>query len=442
MTVGKPGKIIMQFTIPVLLGNLFQQLYAMADTVIVGQFVGVEALAAVGSVGTIMFLIGGFVIGMTTGFTVLTAQRYGAKDMKGMRDTVGSAYLLSILVTVILTAVSMLGMKPLLHLMNTPEDIFDDAYLYIMIICAGIAAQVMYNLFSSVLRAMGNSKTPLYFLTLSAVLNVVLDLLFIIQFNMGTAGAAYATIISQGVSGVLCLVYIIIKVPALKLERENWKLNGHLARIQMGLGFPMALQFSITAIGTMMVQASLNILGSVAVAAFTAASKIENLVGQTYWALGTTIMNFSAQNRGAGKVDRIRQGFRSATIIGIIYSVAMGVFLAIGGKYLAYMFVSDHVTELIDYVGIYLTCVGVFLIPLAIINIYRNGIQGLGYGLLPMMSGVAELIGRGIVAMIAAHYMSYLGVCMASPVAWVLAGGLLIVMYYWIMNHHLDKKKV
>lgn len=439
MTMGSPGKIILNFTFPIFLGNVFQQFYNMADTVIVGKFVGTKALAAVGSTGTIMFLILGFVLGMTAGFTVLTAQKFGAGDMKAMRQTVGGAAILSITISIILTVASMLFMKPLLHFMQTPADIFDDAYSYIMIICAGIGAQMLYNLLASILRALGNSKVPLYFLILSALLNIVLDLVLIIVFNMGAPGAAYATVISQGVSGVLCLVYIIKKIPILKLERDDWRPKGHLLKMQFAVGFPMALQYSITAIGTMMVQTSLNMLGSTLVAAYTAASKIEQLVSQAFVALGTTLATYSAQNVGAGKVTRIRQGFRAATIMSSIYGVATGLLIMFVGKYMTYLFVSGNVEEIMGAVDIYLKCAGIFFIPLAIVNLYRNGIQGMGYGLLPMMAGVAELVGRGIVAVIAAGKKSYIGVCMASPIAWIFAAVLLIVMYFYIMNHDMKK---
>ena len=434
MTVGSPGKMILQFTFPLFIGNVFQQLYNMADTIMVGKFVGANALAAVGSTGTIMFLIIGFLQGLTAGFTVPTAQKFGAGDLKAMRKTVGSAAILSAIVSVIMTVVSMLGMKSLLHLLNTPSDIFQDAYSYIMVICAGIFAQVLYNLLASILRALGNSKIPLYFLILAAGLNVVLDLLFIIVFHMGAVGAAYATVISQGVSGALCLIYIVKKVPVLKMKKDDWKMNGHLVKIQFGVGFPMALQYSITAIGSMMMQSALNILGSVVIAGFTAGSKIEQLVTQAYVALGTTMATYSAQNMGAGKIDRIRKGFKNAMIIGTIYSIVTSIFVMTAGKYLTPLFLSENLGEIMGYVDIYLKCVGMFFIPLAIVNIFRNGIQGMGYGLLPMMAGVAELIGRGVVAIIASQKRSYVGVCMASPVAWILAGGLLLVMYYFIMR--------
>ena len=421
MTVGDPQKIILNFTIPVFIGNVFQQVYSMADTVIVGKFVGTKALAAVGATGTINFLILGFLLGLTAGFTVLTAQKFGAGDMESMRKTVGNAAILSFIVAVAMTLVSMLGMRWLLTFMNTPEDIFDDAYTYIMIICGGIFTQVLYNLLSSILRALGNSKTPLYFLLLSAGLNIVLDLVLIIYFHMGVAGAAYATVISQGVSGFLCLIFIIKKVPVLHMEKGEFRLEKNLSIQQLKVGFPMALQYSITAIGTMMVQSALNMLGSIAVAAFTAANKIENLLTQAFVAQGVTMATYCAQNMGAGRPDRIRKGFRAADMQGFLYGIGAGIFFIFAGKYLTYLFLSENVEEVIGNVEIYLRCIGIFMIPLAIVNIYRNGIQGMGYGLLPMMAGVAELVGRGATALVAAHYRSYFGTCMASPVAWILA---------------------
>ena len=440
MTSGSPMKMILSFTFPIFIGNVFQQFYNMADAVIVGKFVGTKALAAVGSTGTIMFLIYGFVVGMTAGFTVLTAQKFGAGDMKAMRQTVAGASILSLIVGVILTAAFMILMKPWLMAMNTPEDIFADAYAYIMIVSAGILAQMLYNLLASVLRALGNNKVPLYFLILSALLNIVLDLVLIIVFHMGAAGAAVATVVSQGVSGLLCLVYIVKCVPVLRMSRDDWRPSGHLLKTQMRIGIPMALQYSITAIGTMMVQSSLNILGSTLVAAYTAAGKIEQVVSQAYVALGTTLATYSAQNIGAGDVPRIRRGFRATTWIGVIYSFAAAALVMTVGKYMTYLFVSEDVELIMDSVDLYLKCAGSLFIPLAIVNIYRNGIQGLGYGLLPMMAGVAELVGRGVMSVIAAQQKSYLGVCLASPAAWVLAAALLIGMYFYVIK--IDLKKI
>ena len=432
-------KLIIDFTLPIFIGNVFQQFYNMADAVIVGKFVGTKALAAVGSTGTIMFLIYGFVVGMTAGFTVLTAQKFGAGDLPAMRRTVAGASILSLVVGLILTAAFMVLMRPWLTAMNTPSDIFADAYAYIMIISGGVLAQMLYNLLASILRALGNSRVPLYFLILSALLNVVLDLVLIIVFHMGAAGAAVATVISQGVSGVLCFVYIVKKVPVLHMSREDWRPTGALLKTQVRIGIPMALQYSITAIGSMMVQSSLNILGSTLVAAFTAAGKIEQVVTQAYVAMGTTMATYGAQNMGAGNVPRIRQGFRASTVIGIVYSFIAAALVMTVGKYMSYLFVSEDVGLIMDSVDVYLRCVGLFFIPLAVVNIYRNGIQGLGYGLLPMMAGVAELVGRGVVAVIAAGQKSYLGVCLASPAAWVLASALLLGMYYYVVKVDLRK---
>ena len=440
MTVGKPGKIILNFTIPIFIGNIFQQLYSMVDTVIVGKFVGNEALAAVGSCGTLMFLILGFLMGLTAGFTVVTAQHFGAGNMRAMRQSVASASVLSAVISVLMTVLSMAFMKQILHLMHTPEDIYGEAYSYIMIICGGIVAQVLYNLLASILRALGNSKIPLYFLILAALLNIVLDLVFIIVFHLGAAGAAWATVISQGISGILCLFYIVKAVPELHLKREDWHMNWNLAGWQMKIGLPMAFQYSITAIGTIMVQTALNTLGSLAVASFAAANKIEQLVTQAYVAMGTTMATYCAQNTGAKKIDRVRQGFRSATIMGSIYAVVTGAVLILGGKYLTILFVKDNLTQVMGMVDIYLRCVSIMFIPLLVVNVYRNGIQGMGFGLLPMMAGIAELIGRGVMAIISGKIGSYTVACMASPAAWILAGGLLLVMYFYIMKKYERQK--
>lgn len=441
MTAGSPGKIILDFTIPIFIGNMFQQFYSMADTVIVGKFVGNAALAAVGACGTLMFLILGFLQGLTAGFTVITAQHYGAGNMRAMRQSVASASVLSAVVSILLTVISMASMKQILRLMNTPSDMYGQAYGYIMVICGGIVAQVLYNLLASILRAIGDSKRPLYFLILAAGLNILLDLLFIVIFHMGAEGAAYATVVSQGISGILCLGYIGRRVPELHMKKEDWKMNWDLAKWQMAVGFPMAFQYSITAIGTIVLQASLNTLGSVAAAGFAAACKIEQVVSQAYVALGTTMATYCAQNMGAGKIERIRKGFRSGTWIGIVYAVVTGILVIAAGKYLTVLFVSENVSVITNYVDAYLRCVGVSFIPLVFVNVYRNGIQGMGFGLLPMMAGVAELIGRSAAAVAASYLGSYVGMCFAGPVAWVLAGGLLLVMYFHIMKRYKRKDR-
>ena len=432
-------KVLLEFTLPVFIGNVFQQFYNMVDAVVVGTFVGTKALAAVGSTGTISFLIIGFLLGITAGFTVLTAQKYGAGKMDEMRQTVGNALLLTVIVSIVMTVVSMAGMHSLLKLMNTPEDIFRDAYGYIMIICGGILAQALYNILASILRALGNSKVPLYFLILSALLNVVLDLVFIIVFKLGASGAAWATVIAQGTSGILCIVYIMKCIPELRLTRDDWKLRWNLAAKQIGIGIPMGLQYSITAIGTMMVQTALNMLGSYAVAAFTAGSKIEQIFTQAYVAQGTASATYNAQNIGAGRLDRVKKGFHASHMIGIGYSIVVGAILFIFGKYFAYLFISDNIGEVLPMVDTYVKCVAVFFIPLYFVNVLRNGIQGMGYGLLPMMAGVAELAGRGITALVAAQHSSYIGTCLASPVAWIFASCLLGFMYIFVMRDMAKK---
>lgn len=434
MTKGRPIGLIMKFIVPLVIGNIFQQLYNMVDTIIVGQFVGVKALAAVGSTGTIMFLILGFMQGLTTGFTVLTSQRFGAGDIEGVKKSFGTAVLLSVFATIVMTVVSMLGMDKLLLLMQTPEDIFGMAKSYIMVICAGMCCTVLYNLMASVLRAVGNSKVPLYFLIVAALTNIVLDLFFIIHFQMGAAGAAWATVISQGLSGILCVIYVAKKVDVLKLERQHFALDPHLMRVEFSIGFPMAIQFSITAVGTIMVQAALNMLGSLAVAAYTAASKVEQLVTQPYLAMGMTMATYSGQNRGVNAHDRIRQGARYAFWISAVYSVAVFGLIMLFKHSLIALFVSENLAEIESYATVYLFLCGSCFIPLGMIFIYRNILQGCGYALMPTMGGVVELLCRAVVAVIAAYHKSFAGVCVANMSAWIAAGLFLWIAYLVIFR--------
>lgn len=435
MTKGKPLDLIVRFIIPIILGNIFQQMYNVADTVIVGQFVGVGALAAVGATGTISFLILGFMQGLTTGFTVLTSQRYGAGDTEGLKRSVGSAWLLSAIVTAIMTALSAAGMDWLLQVMRTPEDIYEMSRTYILIICLGMGFNILYNLLASMLRAVGNSRVPLYFLVLAAVLNVILDLVLIIVFRMGVAGAAVATIASQGVSGLLCLVYIWKKVPVLRVGRKDFRPDKWCIRNQISIGIPMALQFSITAVGTIMVQTALNMLGSVVVASYTVACKVEQFVTQVHAAMGMTMATYSAQNKGVGDLGRIRTGTRIAFWMSAVYSVVTFFALQAALPWVVRIFVTGDLGEILSYVRIYITICGVFFIPLGMIFIYRNVMQGCGYGFMPMMGGVVELVCRGVVAVIAARLVSYEGVCAANASAWCLAG-----IFLWLAYRHAMKR--
>lgn len=434
MTRGKPSKLIIQFILPIIIGNIFQQFYSMVDTIIVGRFVGVQALAAVGATGTINFLILGFMMGLTTGFTVLTSQRFGAGDEEGMKKSVANAVLLSGLATIVMTAVSMLGMDGLLKLMHTPEDIFAMAKSYILIICGGMCCNVLYNILSSILRAVGNSKVPLIFLILAAVLNILLDLLLILIIPMGVEGAAWATIISQGVSGVLCLLYMIKKVPLLSLKREHWQWDWQCIKNQISVGIPMALQFSITAVGTILVQAALNLLGSTVVAAYTAACKVEQLVTQPLVAMGMTMATYSAQNRGVNNPERIRKGVRVANVMNVIYSLVIYGVIYLVMPYLIRLFVSGDVSEVLGYARTYIIICGAFFIPLGMIFIFRNVMQGCGFGFMPMLGGVVELVSRSVAAFLAASMLSYVGVCFANASAWCTAGIFLWIAYLYVMK--------
>ncbi len=441
MTQGRPLPIILRFTLPLLIGNVFQQLYNMADTIIVGQFVGAKALAAVGSTGTIMFLVLGFATGMSTGFTVLTSQKFGAKDYTATRISVSNAVTLSAVIVVIMTALSLLTMRPLLTIMNTPEDIFEQAYTYISIICAGTVASVYYNLFSSCLRAVGNSKVPLYFLVFSAVLNVFLDLFFIVVLKMGVAGAAGATVVSQAISAVLCVLYIYRKVPVLSPRGSDWQFHRGFAHHQLSIGLPMALQFGITASGTVIMQSAINIFGSSAVAAVTAASKVQGIVGQGMMAMGQTMAAYSGQNYGKMDLKRIREGVRGALIVDVIYSVVAGVLVVVFLPGMLGVFFTEgtNMAEVLPYAQIYIRQCAMFFIPLSVIFVFRNTMQGCGYGLLPMLGGVVELVARLVCAVLAVQLVNFNLAVGCDPFAWLCAGIYTGIAYLWV-RRDIEKK--
>jgi len=435
MTKGIPAKLIARFIIPIIIGNIFQQLYNMADTIIVGRFIGVEALAAVGVTGSVVFLILGFTQGLTTGFTVMTAQRFGAGDREGMKKSIGSAMILSLFVTVIMTAVSMAGIDTLLKWMNTPEDIFEMSRRYIMVICAGICCNVLYNLQASILRAIGNSVVPLVLLFISSVVNIVLDYVLIVYGNMGVEGAAVATVVSQGLSGILCLIYIVKAVPALHVNRSHFKLEQQCVKNQLSVGIPMALQFSITAVGTILVQSALNLLGSMAVASYSVSCKVEQLVTQPFAAMGVTMATYCAQNRGINDLDRVRRGVKAANVMSAVYAVAIYGIIYVALPYIIPLFASEDIETITEYAKIYIGVCGAFFIPLGMIFIFRNALQGCGFGFMPMMGGVVELASRSVLAFVAARMLSYTGVCLANVSAWLTAG-----VFLWMAYHVLMKR--
>lgn len=436
MTAGKPYKLILSFAVPMIIGNVFQQLYNMVDTVIVGKYVGVNALAGVGSTGAINFLVIGFALGVCSGFSIMIAQRFGAGDYSEMRKYISNSIYLCIAVAVILTTGTMLLTKPILTLMNTPDEIYDYAYKYIIIIFAGISATMFYNILSSILRAVGDSKTPLIFLGVSSVLNVGLDLLCIIAFDMGVAGAGVATVVSQGVSAILCLIYMRKNYDILRFEKGELKFEFQRSVRLLSVGIPMALQFSITAIGSIILQSAVNSLGTSAVASVTAASKIQTVAVGPMESLGITMATYCGQNRGAGKYTRIRVGIRQSLVMSMIYCVASALAVSFLGGAMTVLFVSSNQTspeELKEIIGLsvkYLRVNGMFYPVLGVLFILRNALQGMGYSILPMMAGVSELAARTLVVFALVSSYGYIAACLASPVAWIFADVLLVTTYF------------
>lgn len=430
MTTGNPVKLILLFSIPLLIGNIFQQFYSMVDTIIVGRFVGVEALAAVGTTSSMVFLVNGFVMGLTSGFAVLISQKYGAKDEVGVKEAVASSIILSIIATILVTFISVLSAKPLLTLMNTPSNIMKDASTYIIILYAGNIAIIFYNMMAAILRALGDSKTPLYFLIVSSVLNIILDLVLIINFKMGVAGAAYATVISQGVSAILCVIYTYKRYKILRLKKDDFKVKKKYYRKHLKVGIPMALQFSITSIGIMTVQSAINIFGSTVIASYAASSKVLQLVMQPATTLGVTMATYCGQNIGAKRYDRIKEGVKKCVQISIITSVISAIILIFLGKYFVMMFVSNPDAEILSYAQQVLNISAIFFIPLGLIFVYRNALQGIGDSFIPMMAGVYELVARAIVAFTLPKVLEFMGICLADPVAWFAAVIPLAYTYY------------
>ncbi len=438
MTTGSPMKLILGFAVPLLFGFLFQQFYSVVDTVIVGQFLGVKALAGVGSTGSLNFMIIGFCMGVCNGFAIPVAHKFGAKDYVGMRQFIANSVWLSGLFAVVMTAAVVLLCRNILTWMNTPEDIFEYAYIYILIIFWGIPASYLYNLLSGIIRSMGDSKTPLMFLLLSSVLNIGLDLLCILTFRMGIAGAAIATVVSQLISGVLCLFYMKKKFDILEISREEWKINPSHMKTLCGMGVPMGLQYSITAIGSVILQTSVNSLGSVAVAAVTAAGKVSMFFACPFDAMGSTMATYGGQNVGAKKLDRLGMGLRSCSILGIGYALLAFAVLFFFGDNFVSLFVSDGGAEIMDGARQMLLTMSAFYIPLAFVNIIRFLIQGVGFSAFAVLAGVCEMVARGLAGLFLVPALGFTGACLASPLAWILADAFLIPAYIHV-RRKLDK---
>ena len=439
MTVGAPMPILLAFIMPLLLGLLFQQFYAMVDTVVVGNFLGMEALAGVGSTGSISFLVLGLCNGICAGFAIPVAQKFGEKDYEGLRDFVGNMIWLGIVLSAIITLATTLGCRAILTTMNTPESTFSFAYDYIFLIFLAIPATMLYNLLSGILRSLGDSRTPLMFLIFSSLLNVALDLLCVVALKMGVAGAGWATLISQLISGLLCLVYMAKKFPILHLKRENLRLRPFCARRLLVMGLPMGMQYSITAIGSILLQTAVNGLGPVAMAAVAASSKVTNLFATPYDAMGTMAATYAGQNLGAGKLDRVKEGVRDCGILGLIYFVIAMASMYFGGAQMASLFLDsgDAASEILPLARQMLVTNAAFYIPLLGVNLYRFTIQGLGYSNLAVIAGVFEMIARGAVAIGLVPLLGFTAVCYASPAAWVLADLFLVPAYHFCLNRRI-----
>ena len=431
MTNGSPAKLILGFAVPMLMGLLFQQFYSMVDTIIVGKFLGVDALASVGSTSAINFMINGFVIGVCTGFSIPVAQRFGAQDYKDMRRFVANAGWIASCFAVVMTVIVCLMTRQILVWMQTPDNIIDGAYSYIFFVFAGIPATYLYNTLAGIIRALGDSKTPVYFLILSSLLNIALDLLFIVQIGTGTAGAAYATVISQAVSGILCLIYMKKKFEILRISKEEWKMRGSYMKTLCYMGIPMGLQYSVTAIGTLVIQAAINGFGSMTVAGVTAAQRINAFISCPIEAIGATMAPYSGQNMGAGKLDRVGKGLRDASLLGFVISAVLFVFVLLTGKQLSLLFLDTADAQVVAYSYRFLVFTAAGYCLLVLVNTVRFTIQGMGFSVFAITSGVLEMIARSLAGLVVVPLIGYTGICLAHPMAWIFADAFLIPAFFY-----------
>ena len=436
LTVGSPMKLILGFAFPMFLGLLFQQFYSLVDTMIVGKYLGVDPFAGVGSTGSLNFIVIGFCMGLCSGFSVQISQSFGAKDFPLLRKMVTNSVWLCTFFSVVITTLMLLFCRPVLTWMNTPENIFEYAYIYIFIIFAGIPCTILYNMTAAILRALGDSKSPIIFLAISSAINIGLDLLLIIVFRMGVDGAALATVVSQGVSGVISIIYIKKKFDILAMEKGDWKLERHLAGKLTGVGIPMGLQYSITGIGSVILQTAVNGLGSIYVASMTAGSKINIFLACPFDALGQTMAPYAGQNIGARKLDRVGKGLRAACIIGFIVSGLMVIVVKLFGDQLTMLFLDEKDPVIMQNSTQFLIIVSAFYCLLTLVNTVRFTIQGMGFSSLAIIAGVMEMIARGIAGMLLVPAFGYLGACYSSPLAWLLADAFLIPAFF------LCKRKV
>ena len=434
LTTGSPMGLLLSFMLPLLLGMVFQQFYSMVDTMVVGKFLGVEALAGVGSTGSINFLVLGMCNGICAGFAIPVAQKFGQRDFDGLRKFVGNMLWLSLFFAGIITLITTLWCRKILLWMNTPADTFSYAYDYIFLVFLGIPATMLYNLLSGIIRSLGDSRTPLYFLIFSSLLNVGLDLAFIVGLGMGVAGAGWATLLSQLISGLLCLWYMAGHFPVLKLSRENLRPERSYMLRLLAMGLPMGMQYSITAIGSILLQTAVNTLGAAAMAAMTAGSKVSMFAVCPFDAIGSTAATFAGQNIGAGKPERVHRGVQDASILGVAYSALILMVLVLWGGNLTTIFLDTGDTEaakvILSMSRRFLICNAIFYVPLLYVNLLRFTIQGLGFSNLAVLAGVFEMVARGVFGLCLVPFFGFDAVCYANPAAWVMADIFLFPAYY------------
>ncbi|GBG94493.1 MATE family efflux transporter [Ligilactobacillus salitolerans] len=440
LTKGSPIKLILSFALPLLIGNLFQQIYSLSDTIIVGQTLGVKSLAAVGSTGSIQFLIIGFAQGLTAGLAIMTAQYFGAQDFRKVRESFATSIVISLVVTLILTFLSVYFIHDILMLMNTPAEIEPQAQVFSTIIFGGIITQMAYNLLANIIRSLGDSRTPLYFLIIAAVLNVFLELLFIVVFHWGVAGAGFATVTAQMFSVLFCVIYIIKKIPLLQVHWTDFKkIDSKAIKSHLSVGLPMGFQSSIIAIGSIMIQSALNALGTTAVAATTASSKIDQIATLPLNSFGVAVATYTAQNYGAGEYSRILKGVRSATILTVSFSIVAGLVMIIFGQDLVMVFLGKSDPGVLKLSQIFFNVNASFYPLLGLLFIFRNCMQGLGKSAVPTMAGVAELAMRIGAALILAPIFGYAGACFASPLAWI--GSCLVLITSYVQSVKMLKRR-
>ena len=443
LTKGAPLKLMLLFSIPLLIGNIFQQFYNIADIIIVGRTLGMTALASVGSVSPLFFLIMFIIVGMTNGFAVITGQRFGAKDYEGVRRSVTMSTILSTVFTITFTIICAAAMHHILFLMNVPQEIYKDAYYYIQIVVIGLIVANFYNLLASIIRALGDSMTPLYCLIIASVLNIFLALLFILEFHMGVPGSAFALVLSQAFSALLCVWYVKKHFPILHLKKKDWiidwKKEFNFALAHLKVGIPTALQFGILGLSLLIIQSVCNTFGPDVIAAFTAALRIEQMATLPMISFGVALAAYVAQNFGAGNFSRIRFGVKKASLINVILSIVMAFIMHFWGGHLVRIFVGYQNEDIVKIAHDYLFRSSLFYFFLAQIFIYRNALQGLGRAVIPMLAAVGELLMRSFAAIYLAAKIGYFGVFYAGPIAWVAASIVLAAGYYSTIKQFILK---